>query len=860
MRSKINNNGKGKIRMNITKTQKNMASIVFVIYIIILVFDCGYTSLAEELNQNVSPKAIIKDDVVTVSGVAKSRLKRTNISFLVMNPGKSINELTLLSAKTDVCICEQIQAGIGGRYEFKFCADGGYGEYKIYINEESPNGQIVDGLTVLTVYRRPTAEFVSDKTGNIYFNGDNTEFELNISTTPNVISQLEIHIKTVRLDMNASGENVDGSEIISKTETLYTDSDGRANLHIDLSDDFVDKFGVFKITAEVADESSNKSTSASTRFSRVNASRGVQNMNHKMGVAQHLQNGWDNNGFYGAGQPITPNVPGGADSDKFYDLFSDAGYYMQREELHWRIFDKGKVIKNQDGEWENQYKGYKFRSDQKQYLDQMKERGLIPLIILGLENKNYYTKADDGSYIRPYENPLYIEAYERYCYEAVKATLEYTDRYEIMNEYNIGFNRFLKKDASGNWVYTDVDYKEYVMLMKAAYEGAHRAAAEVGKTITVYGIASAQIKNWNDNRGYYTFEDGSKSKFPGNKTYEWINGILKNGGGRYMDELSFHVYTNTYKPEQTSGDKAALVDDIKRLLNQNNCERIPLFMSETGYSTNLNADGTFVNTEVQQAKYELRDWARLYNKVSGVTWYNAIEKPQSNGYEHSLGHIKMHTSYKFTTGTGEEKEWVSDIPYEAKRVYLAIANWNTLLANSELIQENINGSIYDYVFKTPDDRTVHMLWNSDDVTVNVDVTANSSSAVLYDMYGNATDITPNNGGYNLTISGEPIYLEESKAKVVFTDESDKKIEKLNDNICRVKANVSIDTLQTKTDSAFVIEAAYDEKGNITDIKTESANPNAVVSVSADLTQKVRVYIWKDAYTMWPIIQYQQIER
>lgn len=851
-----------KMKTNITKTKKITARIVLAIYMMISVFGGGYVAFAKDTDQLGAPTATIKDDVVTVSGVAESRLKRKNISFLVMNPGKSITEVTPLSAKEDVCVCEQIKAGIGGKYEFKFNIGTAYGEYKIYISEETPNGQIGGNPTVLSVYKfaEPTAEITSDKTGHIYYNGDNTDFKLNISTTPNMISQLEVNIKAVRLDMNASGENIDGSEIVSKTENLTTGSDGKTNLNIDLSDDFIDKFGVFKITANLTDKSSDKSISASTRFSRVNTSRGVQNMNHKMGVAQHLAHGWNNDGFYGAGQPITPKVPGGADADKFYDLFADAGYYMQREELYWQLFDRGKVVKKQDGTWENQYKEYKFREDQKQYFEQMKEKGLKPLIILGLENTNYYTKDDSGNYIRPYENRLYIEAFGKYCYEAVKETLDYTDRYEILNEYNISFNRFLKKENEDDWryKYTDIDYEEHVLMMKAAYEGAHRAAAEAGKEITVCGIASAQIKNWNDNRGYYTFEDESKSKFPGNKTYEWINGILKNGGGRYMDELSFHVYTNTYKPEQTSGDKAALVDDIKKLLEQNSCGHIPLFISETGYSTNLNADGTFVNTEVQQAKYELRDWARLYNKVSGVTWYNAIEKPQSDGYEHSLGHIKMHTSYKFTTEADEEKEWVSDIPYEAKRVYLAIANWNTLLANSELIQENINGSIYDYVFKTPDDRTVHMLWNSDDVTVNVDVTANSSGAALYDMYGNATNITPNNGVYSLAVSGEPIYLEESKAKVVFTDEGNKRIEKLNDDISVVKANVSIDTVQTKTDSAFVIEAAYDEKGNITDIKTESANPNAVLSISADSASEVRVYIWKDAYTMQPITQYKRI--
>lgn len=852
------------MKINLKFSNKIAASLVC-ICMFLQILGVGFSASAvESENTDDSPRAVLENGVVTVTGVAKSHLKRTNISFLVLKPGKSIEGVTPLSASDDVCICDQVQAGIGGAYSFKFNVDSGFGEYKIYINEEVSNGEAYRAAEVLSVYNyaEPTAEIKSDKMGHIYYNGDKTDFELNVSATPNMESDIEVTTKVVRLDMNENGENIDGEEVAAEVQSKHTGSDGKASFNIDFSDELDAKYGVFKITSQISDRTSGKTTAVSSRFSRVNADHSRENMNYRMGIQQHLQNGWDNNnGFYGAGQPIVEKVPGGADADGFYNLFADAGYYLQREELHWSIFDKGKVVKNENNEWENKYNGYTFRSDQKQYFDQMKEKGLKPLIILGLENKNYFTVDESGNYIRPYENELYFEAYERYCYEAVKATLEYTDKYEIMNEYNIGFNRFLEKDSNGEWAYKEIDFMEYVRLMKAAYEGAHRAASEAGKNITVYGISSAQISNWYDNFGIYTFEDGTKSKFAGNKTYEWINGILKNGGGQYMDELSFHVYTNTYKPENARGDKAAVADDIKKLLEQNNCGDIPLFISETGYSTNFESESVLANTEVQQAKYELRDWARVYNKVSGISWYNAIEKPNANGYEHSLGHIKMHSSYKFTDAeTGEEKEWAVDIPYEAKRVYLAFANWNTLLANSELKRENVSGNKYDYEFETPDGRWVHMIWNSDDVSDSIQISANSESAVIYDMYGNAEDIVAEDGRYTINISGEPVYLEESRVKVKFVDANGKEINKIGDNLTSLTVNVSIDKVQTGLESAMVIVAAYDSNGKIINAITKSASPSVSADVSTSSVSEIRVFIWADANSIRPIAKYGMIKR
>ena len=63
-----------KMRTNITKTKKITASIILAIYMIISVFGGGYAAFAKDISQDEAPTATIKDDVVTVSGVAESRL------------------------------------------------------------------------------------------------------------------------------------------------------------------------------------------------------------------------------------------------------------------------------------------------------------------------------------------------------------------------------------------------------------------------------------------------------------------------------------------------------------------------------------------------------------------------------------------------------------------------------------------------------------------------------------------------------------------------------------------------------------------------------------------------------------------
>ena len=47
----------------------------------------------------------------------------------------------------------------------------------------------------------------------------------------------------------------------------------------------------------------------------------------------------------------------------------------------------------------------------------------------------------------------------------------------------------------------------------------------------------------------------------------------------------------------------------------------------------------------------------------------------------------------------------------AKPVFVAMSNFNAIIGNGQLTAKKVDGTRYDYLFKTQGDDDVHMLWN-----------------------------------------------------------------------------------------------------------------------------------------------------
>ena len=269
-----------------------------------------------------------------------------------------------------------------------------------------------------------------------------------------------------------------------------------------------------------------------------------------------------------------------------------------------------------------------------------------------------------------------------------------------------------------------------------------------------------------------------------------------------MDALSFHMYTPNYNPEITHEkyNKRAIVAKVKEIMAKYGYGDMKVLISEMGYSNMAKYD----DTEVRQAKYELRDFALLYNDVEAIIWYNGIQTDNQSEYEHALGHIKQGKT---------EGMWPVEIPYEAKPVYLAMSNFNALLANAQLVKETIvktkqNDNVYDYVFNTVDNKTVHMLW-TEDKEFEYTLEFGCKSAVMYDMYGNSRNLRAEDGKYKLALSGEPVYIQENEGiSVKFKTSAGVEVANL-DNLEKLAIEVTKNSVEWNEDNAVIILAAYD---------------------------------------------------
>lgn len=726
---------------------------------------------------------ISDNGIVTVNGVCSQKKQDVNITITVLKPEKQIENITPLNIADNVLISNQIKTTDGGEFLFKFKFGGDYGKYAIYINEQGGNTPY---CIYATNYKNITGEFKCENLGNIFFDYSNIKFNLNVSANINEVSTVKGNYTVLTQD---------GQSVLKNAFSAQTDSKGNAVIPINfsLSKSNV-KYGFYVLKAEITDEQTGKSAVIQTRFSSIKSA--LNSQNHKMGIQQHLENGYGNDQY------------GAKDMDSYLNLIKQSGINVHRDDVHWHVMEKTKG-------------NFALRSDQKKIFGLVSSKEFSPLITLGSSNKIYdkYQINENGekTLVRPYYNTEYTEAYGRYCYEAVKNTISFTSEYEILNEKNhIPFNSFLEAGDDGYPVYKDIDYKEYVMFMKAAYENAHKAAEEAEKDITVYGIAAAYIPTM----------------------YEWIDGIFKNGGGRYMDALSFHIYTNDKSPEKSG--KTEVVNKVKQIMSKYGYGNMKVIISETGYSTNI-------NTLVQQAKCSLRDWAMLYNKTDKLIYYNAIEKPNPSAYEHNLGFLKMPAA---------TDDWTAEIPYEAKPVFAAISNWNALAANSDLISENVYGTKYEYTFKTPDMRYVTMLWNSSEQTSKIYVNARYSNAVLYDMYGNETAVSPVNGKYEIEISGEPVYLEEKEYSIDFTDKDGTKVCNISDAKDEINVNVLINDAEVLNNTqASIIIAYYDSQNNLLRAKVNNITVGKTISDSIALNKnisRISVFIWDSLNNLKPL--------
>ena len=260
--------------------------------------------------------------------------------------------------------------------------------------------------------------------------------------------------------------------------------------------------------------------------------------------------------------------------DDLLDLIKASGAGWIRDEAYWSQIEKEKGV-------------FKFPPAYDLYLKVAQTRGLQVLLILDFGNALY-----SGSEKHAPATADERQAFARYCREVVTHCAPLGVRhYEVWNEPN-----------SSTFWRPQHDPEAYARLLETAF----RACKEADPGAIVLGCSTAGVD------------------------LDFIGRVVRAGGARFLDGVSFHPYCQPLPPERK------LLTDIPKVIKL--VPDKPLWITEFGYPTHAGADGV---DEETQSNYLVRAFllARCFPAVKGFCWYdfqNDGEDPDEGEFNFGL--------------------------------------------------------------------------------------------------------------------------------------------------------------------------------------------------------------------------------
>ena len=264
-------------------------------------------------------------------------------------------------------------------------------------------------------------------------------------------------------------------------------------------------------------------------------------------------------------------------AEEILDLVKGANIGSVRDEVYWSEIEKEKG-------------SFRFPPAYDNYLKAAQSRGVEVLLILDFSNPLY-----TGSDKRAPATEAELQAFSRYCREVVARSSPLGVRhYEVWNEPN-----------SSTFWRPQPNPEDYARLLETGY----RACKAADPKAIVLGCSTAGVD------------------------LDFIGRVVRAGGVRFMDGVSFHPYCQPLPPE-----RRLLMDisKVRRLAPDK-----PLWITEFGYPTHAGTAGV---DEQTQANYLVRAFllARSSPAVERLFWYdlqNDGEEPDEA--EFNFGIIRM---------------------------------------------------------------------------------------------------------------------------------------------------------------------------------------------------------------------------
>ncbi len=398
----------------------------------------------------------------------------------------------------------------------------------------------------------------------------------------------------------------------------------------------------------------------------------------------------------------------GNDIDKTFKAAKDTSLTWMRDELLWGHVEevKGELKLPFNASW----------------IDKANAEGIKPLVILAFGNPIYaagqVSEEDinkgafsncalpvrDGN-SQTTDDDEYFDAFIRYVDFISKTLAGKVGVYEIWNEPDI--KPFNAKDATA---------KDYTLLLKEAYKTIKKNDPDV----KVAGGALAF--------------DGS-----------FLEEMLKNGAGEYMDILSIHYYLGKDAPERNARER---LDEKRKILKKFGYCDMPIWVTETGWA-NSNVD------EITQAKFIIRN-AVLYedflldNGIEGQ--YISYELHDSNvtneqlggaAYESSLGLVKY--------------DYTPKIAANSVDIYNKLTSDKKLTSFKEK-RFDIFWTKSAYTAKFADgDKTTLIIWSEKPKDIKINLPA--TETIIYDLEGNVVERITQPGTKTISATDFPLFIE-----------------------------------------------------------------------------------------------------
>ncbi|MBR4720294.1 MAG: hypothetical protein IK057_00890 [Clostridia bacterium] len=322
-----------------------------------------------------------------------------------------------------------------------------------------------------------------------------------------------------------------------------------------------------------------------------------------------------------------------------------------------------------------------------------------------------------------------IAAYARFCaYAAETLGSCGVTHFEIWNEWN-----------SVNFNPTNETPETYAKLLKAAY----RAIKDVNPDAVVIGCDVAGISD----RGI-----------------AWIGQVLDAlDGGTYMDAISVHCYDYEDDTAFPEAQVITEVNSLKTLLETKGYGDLPIWLTETGFSTYENSYEFFVPGCKRDVQLNSMVMSGAINKAYGLfdkfVQYCLYDNNNRSIISDNWGVLNCWSREKNVAENGVGRKM---LPNGAKPSYLGVAAMNYFTGgNTTFMNVAQEGRSYAFEFDNSNlgKKVILAINGGFNNDIKKEFHLGCTSISLYDKYGNLKDtMNSATGDYLIDTHSEPTYI------------------------------------------------------------------------------------------------------